>query len=185
MYDRVMSRLARIVVPGVPHHVTQRGDRREPIFFEDGDQDLYRDLLAEQLDRRRVEVWAYCLTSNHVHLVLAPSAEAGLGLAIGETHRRYTSFINAGPLDRPHVPGPLRLGGDGLRRHCMKLGLYGAQFSDPALAHDGPAGGRGGVDQGAGGQVRPDDRRGTARAQAAPQGRGRAWRPISYSATVN
>ena len=52
-----MSRLARIVVPGLPHHVTQRGNRREPIFFEDGDQEVYRDLLAEQAIRRRVEVW--------------------------------------------------------------------------------------------------------------------------------
>jgi len=46
-----MARLARIVAPGCPHHVTARGNRREPIFFEDGDQDIYRDLLAEQLDK--------------------------------------------------------------------------------------------------------------------------------------
>jgi putative transposase len=90
-----MSRLARIVVPGAPHHVTQRGNRREPIFFADGDQEVYRDILAEQLGRRRVEAWAYCLMPNHVHLILAPSDEAGLGLAIGEAHRRYTNFINA------------------------------------------------------------------------------------------
>ena len=43
-----MTRLARIVVPGLPHHVTQRGNRREASFFEDGDQEIYRDLLAEQ-----------------------------------------------------------------------------------------------------------------------------------------
>jgi putative transposase len=43
-----MARLARVIVPGLPHHVTQRGNRREPIFFEDGDQEVYRDLLAEQ-----------------------------------------------------------------------------------------------------------------------------------------
>jgi putative transposase len=90
-----MSRLARIVVPGLPHHVTQRGNRREPIFFEDGDQEVYRGLLAEQAERRRVEVWAYCLMPNHVHLILTPSDEVGLGLAVGETHRRYASFINA------------------------------------------------------------------------------------------
>ena len=90
-----MARPARIVVPGAPHHVTQRGNRREPIFFEDGDQEVYRDLLAEQAARRRVEVWAYCLMPNHVHLILTPSDEAGLGLAVGEGHRRYTSFINA------------------------------------------------------------------------------------------
>jgi putative transposase len=69
-----MARHARIVVPGAPHHVTQRGNRREracakpelrcgegrPIFFEDGDQEVYRDLLAEQAERRRAVAWAYC-----------------------------------------------------------------------------------------------------------------------------
>ena len=56
-----MARHARIIVPDFPHHVTQRGSRREPIFFEDGDQEIYRDLLAEQTCKRGVEVWAYCL----------------------------------------------------------------------------------------------------------------------------
>ena len=75
--------------------MTQRGNRREPIFFEDGDHEVYRDLLAEQAERRRVEVWAYCLMPNHVHLILVPSDDVGLGRAVGETHRRYTNFINA------------------------------------------------------------------------------------------
>src|SRR5436190_14281974 len=90
-----MARLARVIVPGLPHHVTQRGNRREPIFFEDGDQEVYRDLLAEQTRRRGVEVWAYCFMPNHVHLILTPSDELGLGLAVGEAHRRYTNFVNA------------------------------------------------------------------------------------------
>jgi putative transposase len=90
-----MPRLARVIAPGLPHHVTQRGNRREPIFFEDGDQEVYRDLLAEQARRRGVEVWAYCLMPNHVHLILTPSDEPGLGLAVGEAHRRYTNFVNA------------------------------------------------------------------------------------------
>ena len=94
-YAGGMARLARVIVPGLPHHVTQRGNRREPIFFEDGDQEVYRDLLAEQARRRGVEVWAYCLMPNHVHLILTPRDEAGLGLAVGEAHRRYTNFVNA------------------------------------------------------------------------------------------
>ena len=53
-----MARHARIIVPGFPRHVTQRGNRREPISFEDGDQEVYRDLLAEQTCKRGVEVWA-------------------------------------------------------------------------------------------------------------------------------
>src|SRR5215469_2923177 len=90
-----MARLARIVVPHCPHHVTQRGNRREPIFFEDGDQDIYRDLLAEQAEKARLEVWAYCLMPNHVHLIVVPREETGFARAIGEAHRRYTNFINA------------------------------------------------------------------------------------------
>jgi putative transposase len=90
-----MARLARTVVAGFPHHVTQRGNRREAIFFEDGDQEVYRDLLADQTRKAAVEVWAYCLMPNHVHLILTPTRADGLGLAVGETHRRYTNFINA------------------------------------------------------------------------------------------
>ena len=67
------GRLARIVVPGLPHHVTARGNRREPIFFGDGDHEIYRDLLTERACKAGVEVWAYCLMPNHVHLILVPS----------------------------------------------------------------------------------------------------------------
>jgi putative transposase len=51
-----MARLARIVVPGLPHHVTQRGNRREAIFFQDGDHEIYLDLLAEQTLKAGVAV---------------------------------------------------------------------------------------------------------------------------------
>jgi putative transposase len=90
-----MTRLARIVIAGLPHHVTQRGNRREALFFQDGDHEVYRDLLAEQARKAGVEVWAYCLMPNHVHLILTPKMSDGLGDAVGETHRRYTNFINA------------------------------------------------------------------------------------------
>jgi putative transposase len=90
-----MARLARIVVPGCPHHVTQRGNRREPIFFEAGDQEIYRDLLAEHCSKSLVEIWAYCFMPNHVHLILTPGDAIGLARALGDTHRRYTTFVNA------------------------------------------------------------------------------------------
>jgi putative transposase len=83
-----MARLSRVVVPRTPHHVTQRGNRRERIFFEPGDEDLHLDLLTTQLRCRSVACWSYCLMPNHVHLILTPSDEAGLALAVGETHRR-------------------------------------------------------------------------------------------------
>jgi putative transposase len=90
-----MARLARVVVPHLPHHVTQRGNRREAIFFADGDREVYCTLLAEQARRFQVEVWAYCLMPNHVHLILVPKRADSLGNAVGEAHRRYTNFINA------------------------------------------------------------------------------------------
>lgn len=90
-----MPRMTRVVVPGLPHHVTQRGNRREAIFFEPGDQEIYRDLLAEHCRKSSVEVWAYCLMPNHVHLILAPNDAEGLARALGDTHRRYITFINA------------------------------------------------------------------------------------------
>src|SRR5215510_193324 len=90
-----MARIARITVPGVPHFGTQRGNRNQPIFFEPGDYVLYRDLLAGRCRQAPVEVWAYCLMPNHVHLILVPSTSDGLARAIGETHRKYTAFVNA------------------------------------------------------------------------------------------
>jgi putative transposase len=89
-----MARLARLVVPGVPHHVTQRGNRRERTFFEDGDYRFYLDLLAEESAKAGVEVWAYCLMPNHVHVVMTPSGADGLRRAFADLHRRYTRRIN-------------------------------------------------------------------------------------------
>jgi putative transposase len=89
-----MARLARVVAPGVPHHVTQRGNRRQPVFFGEDDYLAYRSLLAEGCRTAGVEVWAYCFMPNHVHLILVPSDTDGLRAALGETHRRYTRFIN-------------------------------------------------------------------------------------------
>ena len=90
-----MVRLPRLVVPGIPYHVTQRGNRREQTFFEDSDYALYCDLLAEAARRAGAEVWCYCLMPNHVHLVIVPSDEDGLRRTFAETHRRYTGYINA------------------------------------------------------------------------------------------
>ncbi|MGH6889820.1 MAG: transposase [Rhizomicrobium sp.] len=98
-----MARLPRIVVPGCPHHVTARGNRREPIFFEDGDQDVYCDMLAEQVHKAEVEVWAYCLMPNHVHLILCPHDGNGLSRALGAAHKRWANFINGRGRWRGHL----------------------------------------------------------------------------------
>lgn len=90
-----MARLARLVLPGIPYHVTQRGNRRQPTFFEEDDYRLYRDLLAAAARRAGAEVWCYCLMPNHVHLIVVPSDEDGLRRTFADAHRRYTGFINA------------------------------------------------------------------------------------------
>ena len=89
-----MARLARVVVPGFPHHVTQRGNRRQLTFFCDGDYEIYLGLMAQWCWAWGVEVWAYCLMPNHVHLIVVPESEEGLCRAIGEAHRRYTRHVN-------------------------------------------------------------------------------------------
>jgi putative transposase len=83
-----MTRIARIVVPGLAHHVTQRGNRRERVFLEEADYALYGDWLAESCRHFGVAVWAYCLMPNHVHLILTPSDAAGIGLALARAHRQ-------------------------------------------------------------------------------------------------
>jgi putative transposase len=89
-----MVRLARVVAPGLPHHVTQRGNRRQETFFCAADYRAYLALMAEWCGRRGVEIWAYCLMPNHVHLIATPETGDGLRRAIGEAHRRYTLRIN-------------------------------------------------------------------------------------------
>jgi putative transposase len=90
-----MARLARIAVPHLPQPCDTAGKSSDPIFFKDGDYDVYRDLLAVQMRKTSIEVWAYCLMPNHVHLILTPTYADKLREAVGEAHRRYTNFVNA------------------------------------------------------------------------------------------
>jgi len=90
-----MARLARIVIPGLPHHVTQRGNRREQVFFCDEDYVAYIELLSEAIKKAGSEIWAWCLMPNHVHLVIVPSHEDGLRQSVAGAHRKYASRINA------------------------------------------------------------------------------------------
>ena len=89
-----MARLARIVVPDIPHHVTQRGNRRQEVFFSDRDYAAYRDLVAEGCAREAVRCLAWCLMPNHVHLILVPPTAGALRSALAEAHRRYSRRIN-------------------------------------------------------------------------------------------
>lgn len=89
-----MARLARIVIPDAPHHVTQRGNRRLPVFFSDEDRVEYLRLLADAAQASQTKCLAWCIMDNHVHLILTPRSEDGLRAMLGEAHRRYTRMVN-------------------------------------------------------------------------------------------
>lgn len=97
-----MARLRRVVVPGLPHHVTQRGNRRQRTFFSDEDYAEYQRLLSASCRACGTQVWAYCLMPNHVHLILVPADEFGLRDALGEAPRRYTR-IHSFVMDERHL----------------------------------------------------------------------------------
>jgi len=78
--------MARLVIPGLPHYVTLRGNRRQQTFFGEGDYAAYVELMAACCKERGVEIWAYCLMPNHVHWIAVPQSEDGLARAIGEAH---------------------------------------------------------------------------------------------------
>ena len=89
-----MPRLARSVFPDVPHHITQRGNRREDVFFEDKDRHVYLEWLGEYCDKWQVGILAWCLMSNHIHLVLEPTTEEGLQRVLKPLHMRYAQRVN-------------------------------------------------------------------------------------------
>lgn len=89
-----MARFARLVIPGFPHHVVQRGVRSMDIFVDDYDRTLYLQLLSEEAKRFGLVFNSWCLMTNHVHLIVVPENENSLARAIGEAHRRYTGLKN-------------------------------------------------------------------------------------------
>jgi putative transposase len=89
-----MPRIARVVCSGVPHHVTQRGNRQGQVFFSDSDRRCYLELLRDYADKFAIDVFAYCLMPNHVHLVVRPGAADGLQRALKPLHMRHAQRIN-------------------------------------------------------------------------------------------
>jgi len=81
-------------VAGCAHHITQRGNNRQDIFFVDDDRRVYLELLGEQARKYGLDIVGYCLMANHVHIVATPRTEDSLARAVGRTHFRYTQYIN-------------------------------------------------------------------------------------------
>ncbi len=90
-----MARLARVVVPNLPHLVTQRGNGRARVFFSDDDCAYYLALLKSACAAARVRVLGYVLMPSHVHLILAPRDRDGLRKALSAVHRAYAGRLNA------------------------------------------------------------------------------------------
>lgn len=89
-----MPRLARTVFAGVPHHITQRGNRREDVFYADEDRTIYLEWLQTYAVKHDVAILAYCLMTNHIHLVAVPNSDGGLHRMLKPLHMRYAQRFN-------------------------------------------------------------------------------------------
>ena len=89
-----MPRIARVCAEGYPHHITQRGNNKEKVFFDDEDKRFYLDVLRRYKDKYKIKILAYCLMGNHVHVLAIPEKETSLARGIGGTNLLYTQYIN-------------------------------------------------------------------------------------------
>lgn len=89
-----MARTARIVIPGEPHHITQRGNNKQNVFLSNRDRTAYLRFLKEESNRHGLHIVGFCLMSNHIHIIGIPSEAESLQKAIGRTHFRYTQIFN-------------------------------------------------------------------------------------------
>ena len=129
-----MPRIARLVIPDLPHHIIQRGNRRQDVFFSDQDRQAYMDYLSVHCKKEGVSIWAWCLMNNHVHLIGVPKKEESLSKGVGKTHKEYTRRINfrekwrgylwqgrfsSYPLDEKHLYRALRY----VERNPVRAGI--------------------------------------------------------------
>jgi len=98
-----MARTGRIVLPGIPHHITQKGNNSQEIFSADADRVRYLDILRFQCCKHGLTMLGFCLMPNHVHLVAIPDRDDSLALAVGRSHGRYAQYFNAKHARHGHV----------------------------------------------------------------------------------
>lgn len=89
-----MPRRPRLHLPGIPQHLIQRGVDRRPIFFADGDYHYFLDWLGVYARARGIAIHAYCLMTNHIHLLVSSPSSGGLGGLMQDIGRRYVPYIN-------------------------------------------------------------------------------------------
>jgi putative transposase len=92
--NHFMPRIARIIASHYPHHVTQRGNNRADVFFDDEDKTTYLSLLKDYCEKYTVDIWAYCLMTNHLLILAVPGDDSSLSLCIGRTNLLYTQHVN-------------------------------------------------------------------------------------------
>jgi putative transposase len=118
-----MGRRARVVLPGCAHHVTQRGNHQQDVFFCDTDRRMYIALLRDHARKAGLRVLAYCLMMNHVHIVAVPEHLGSLARGLGRVHNDYSRWLQirqrrtghlwqnrffSCALDEPHLAQTLR-----------------------------------------------------------------------------
>ena len=148
-YNPTMPRNARIVVPDIPYHITQRGVNRQDVFLTDEERRLYLSLLRRFADTQGLQVLGYCLMTNHVHLAGVPRREPALARAIGFTHLPYAQLTNplhhrfghlwqarfyACPLGETHLTRALRY----IERNPVRAGMVATPWEhawSSAAAH--------------------------------------------------
>jgi putative transposase len=89
-----MPRFARIVIPDIPHHITQRGNNKQDVFFVDDDRMAFLRFLKEQAEKFLLSIDGFCLMTNHIHIIATPHKEDALAKAMGKTNLLYSQYIN-------------------------------------------------------------------------------------------
>jgi putative transposase len=89
-----MSRIARAVAVGFPHHITQRGNYKQDVFLNDNDRIKYLEWIQWYCGKYTLEIMAFCLMINHVHFVTIPQSADSLALVFKNAHMRYSQYFN-------------------------------------------------------------------------------------------
>ena len=133
-YRTRMTRIARTILVGVPYHITQRGNYRQPVFFQEEDYARYLEFICRYARHYALEIWAYCLMPNHTHVVAVPHRETALARTFGLGHMQYTQYVHrrdqrvghlwqgrfyAAPLDDEYVSAAVRY----VERNPVRAGL--------------------------------------------------------------
>jgi putative transposase len=118
-----MPRISRAIAVGYPHHITQRGNYRQTVFAVADDYANYLELLYRYARKHSLDIWAYCLMPNHVHIVGVPGADDSLESVFRTVHMLYSQYYNrktntvghlwqgryySCALDEPHVHAAVR-----------------------------------------------------------------------------